>query len=198
MTMKMVMVSYSMTGNNDALAANIAAELGIERVRITEPKVRTSARIALDMLFNRTPKVCPAVETADGYDPILFVGPVWMGHVAAPLRANLKHLRGGPSRYAFISISGGADGPNPSLVRDLTKMTGRAPAALIDLHIADLLPSDPKPTRQDTQGYHLMNQDVKGLTNIILKRLREAKVVEGNGSERIHSPDADNGRGSFC
>jgi len=52
MTMKMVMVSYSMTGNNDALAANIAAELGIERVRITEPKVRTSARIALDMLLD--------------------------------------------------------------------------------------------------------------------------------------------------
>jgi hypothetical protein len=163
MTMKMVMVSYSMTGNNDALAANIAAELGIERVRITEPKVRTSARIALDMLFNRTPKVCPAVKTADGYDPILFVGPVWMGHVAAPLRANLKHLRGGPSRYAFISISGGADGPNPSLVRDLTKMTGRAPAALIDLHIADLLLSDPKhsglpfeePGREGADKHHI-------------------------------------------
>jgi len=198
MTMKMVMVSYSMTGNNDALAANIAAELAIERVRITEPKVRTMAEIALDMLFNRTPKVSPAVETVDGYDLILFVGPVWMGHVAAPLRANLKHLKGNPVQYAFTSISGGADGSNPGLVGDLTKRTGKAPATLIDLHIADLLPSDPKPTRQETQDYHLRDQDVKQLTNIILKNLREAKIVEGIELQRTRRLDPTPGRGSFC
>jgi len=196
--MKMVMVSYSMTGNNDALAANIAAELAMERVRITESKARTTAKIALDMLFNRTPKVSPAVDTVDGYDLILFVGPVWMGHVAAPLRANLKHLKGSPVQYAFISISGGADGSNPGLVRDLIKRTGKAPAALIDLHIADLLPSNPKPTRQETQDYRLRDQDVKELTDIVLENLRGTKVVEGIELQKTHGLDATPGRGSFC
>ena len=68
---------------------------------------------------------------------------------------------------------------------------------LIVLFIAGLA-ACAKPTRQDTQDYHLRDQDVKELTDIILKRLREAKVVDGIGFERIHSPDAHPGRGSFC
>ena len=50
---------------------------------------------------------------------------------------------------------------------ELNKRVGKEPAALIDLHIADLLPSDPKPNRKDTSAYRLTDKDVKGLTNTI-------------------------------
>lgn len=43
----------------------------------------------------------------------------------------------------------------------------------IDLHITDLLPSDPKPVRKDTSTFRINNGDIKKLTNTIVKTLRE-------------------------
>lgn len=172
--MKIIIISYSLTGNNEAMASSMAAELGAEHIRISEAKPRTYFTITLDMLFNRTPKVNPIVNNVEDNDLVIFVGPVWMGHVASPLRACFKDLKAGLSRYAFISISGGADGSNPKLYRELNKRLGKKPTAVIDLHIADLLPSDPKPTRDDTSAYRLNNEDVRNLTNKIVKTLQEA------------------------
>lgn len=193
--MKTVLVSYSLTGNNDALAASIAAELGADHVRIVEPRVRTIGMIALDRLLGRTPKVSPAVDRTDGYDLVLFVGPVWMGRVAAPLRANLRHLRRSAERYAFVSVSGGANGPNLGVAGDLSKRTKRAPAAVIDLHIVDLLPQNPKPTRQDTEEYRATEKDVKKMTEIVVKNLRDAGIVEGMVAWNGRALDAAPGRG---
>lgn len=172
--MKVTVISYSLTGNNEALAASIASEFSARHIRIKESKPRTIATIALDMLFNRTPKVNPVVNNVEDNDMVIFVGPVWMGHVASPLRAYFKHLKTNLNQYAFVSISGGADGENPKLAGELIKRVGKEPVALIDLHIADLLPSDPKPTREITSAYRLNDEDVRSLTNKIVKTLQEA------------------------
>ena len=173
-TMKVTVISYSLTGNNEALATSIASEFSARHIRIKESKPRTNVTIALDMLFNRTPKVNPTMINVEDSDIVIFVGPVWMGQVAAPLRTCFKFLKNSLSQYAFISISGGADGANPKLGRELNKRVGKKPAAIIDLHIADLLPSDPKPTRDDTSTYRLNDEDVRSLTNKIVKTLQEA------------------------
>lgn len=172
--MKITVISYSLTGNNEALAASIASEISAEHIRIAESKSRTNVTIALDMLFNRTPKVNSIVNNVEDNDLVIFVGPVWMGHVASPLRAYFKHLKTNLNQYAFVSISGGADGENPKLAGELIKRVGKEPVALIDLHIADLLPSDPKPTREITSAYRLNDEDVRNLTNKIVKTLQEA------------------------
>jgi multimeric flavodoxin WrbA len=172
--MKITVISYSLTGNNEALAAGVASEFSAEHIRITEPGPRTNGTIALDMLFGRTPKVNPTLNDARDKDMVVFVGPVWMGQVATPLRACLKQLKTSLNQYAFISISGGADGPNPKLARELTKRVGKPPVAVVDQHIAALLPSEPKPTREDTSAYRVTDQDVVVLTNKVVTTLREA------------------------
>lgn len=171
--MKIAVISYSLTGNNEALAKSIADEFAVEHIKITEPKPRTMGSIILDLIFNRTPQVQPIPDKLESYDLILFFGPIWMGQVATPLRAYLKHLKTNLCRYVFISISGGADGVNPKLASELIKRSGKEPIALIDLHIADLLPSDPKPTRKDTSVYRINSEDIKKLSNTILKTVRE-------------------------
>jgi len=176
--MKVIVISYSLTGNNDALATSIASEFSAEHIRITESKPRTMGTIALDMLFNRTPKVNPTMIDVEDNDLVIFVGPVWMGHVASPLRAYFKHLKGKLDQYAFVSISGGADGPNPKLAGELKKRVGKEPAALINLYIVDLLPSDPKPTREDTSSYRLTEEDVRSLTDKVVKTLKEAMTKD--------------------
>lgn len=174
--MKVIVISYSFTGNNEALANSIAAEFAAEHIKITESKPRNMGTIILDILFNRMPQVNPIVDKVEDNDLVFFVGPVWMGQVATPLRAYFKHLKARLGQYAFISISGGALGQNPKLAGELNKRVGKEPAALINLYIADLLPSDPKPTMKDTVAYHISDRDVKSLTNTIVKTLRETMV----------------------
>ena len=171
--MKTIVVSYSLTGNNNAFAGNVAKELGLVHVKITESKKRTTGSIIFDLILNRTPRVQSLPFNLDSSNLILFFAPVWMSQAATPLRACMKDLNAN-QRYAFISISGGADGPNMKLADDLKKRTGRDPVALLDLHIADLLPHDPKPTRKDTSAYKIKDGDIKKLTDYVVKALHEA------------------------
>lgn len=177
--MKLAVVSYSFSGNNEALARSIAEELGAEHIKITEPRRRTTATITLDLLFNRIPTVAPAPERLEGYDLLLFVGPVWMGQVAFPLRAYFKQLKRNKNKYAFASISGGADGANPKLQGELMKRVGREPLLLMDLHIAGLLPGASKPSREETSAYHINEEDIKKLTDTVAKAVRE-ELSRGN------------------
>jgi hypothetical protein len=174
--MKAIVVSYSLTGNNEDLAASVAKRLGAEHVRITEPKPRKMSKIVLDVAFKRDPKIIMPAEKIEAYDWVLFVGPVWMGQIASPFRACFSQLSQKIDKYAFISICGGADGPNPKLAGELEERLGKEPACLLDLHIADLLPSEPTPTRKDTMGYRITERDVKHLTDTTVAALREVMV----------------------
>jgi multimeric flavodoxin WrbA len=174
--MKAIAISYSLTGNNRDLAASLAATLGAEHVRITEPRSRTMGTTVLDMVFKRTPKIVMPVENIEAYDLVLFVGPVWMGQIATPFRACFDQLGQKIGRYAFISISGGADGPNTKLADELKNRLGKEPVCLVDLHIADLLPSEPEPTRKDTMAYRITGREVKHLTDTIVATLPETIV----------------------
>jgi flavodoxin len=176
--MKVTVISYSYTGNNSALASSIAGALEASHIKIFEGRPRTRRTIFFDVLFNRTPHVNPVPDKMDEYDLIILVGPVWMGQVATPLRAYLQHLKEKPRLYAFVSISGGADGENFKLAGELKRRTGKDPVALIDKHIIDLLPRKPIPHRKDTSSYHLNEPDIKLLTASIVRSLREAMITK--------------------
>jgi flavodoxin len=174
--MKKMIVSYSLTGNNEDLAASLATTLGAEHVRITESKPRTMLTTVMYMLFNRTPKIALPLEKAEACDLVLFVGPVWMGQIATPFRACFKQLKHKIAKYAFVSISGGADGPNLKIADELKKRLAQDPVCLIDLYIANLLPPELKPTRDDTSAYRLTESDVKYLTDTVVTTLDKANV----------------------
>jgi len=169
--MELLIVSYSLTGNNNDLAISLAKSLKAENIVVTESKMRTMSTIIFDLLLNRVPKITLPEINAEDYNMVIFVGPVWMGNVATPLRLYFKKLRLKIKQYAFISISGGADGPNPKLAAELKKRLGKEPVALIDMHIADLLAPEPKPTRDDTMHYRINEKDVNFLTAAIISEL---------------------------
>jgi hypothetical protein len=170
--MKKLVISYSLTGNNNALASAIAGALSAEHHQISLPESRGMGQIALDMIFNRTPRVemPPLPEEPTN---IILAGPVWMGSAASPLRACLKILRKRRDLVSFVTISGGADHHNPKLTRDLTHRLGRHFEKIIDFYIADLLPADPKPTRDDTSVYKLSPEEVTMLSYRAVKALTE-------------------------
>lgn len=167
-------MSYSLTGNNGTLAAAVAKALSAEHIEILEEKPRKMGAIILDMILNRTPRVQPLPAVLEQYERILFIAPVWMGKVASPLRAYLKHLKVHPQPYAFASISGGALNTNPKLADDLEKRARTKPVVFIDLHITDLLPTEPKPTMKDTSAYRLNDAEISKLARVIAASVKNA------------------------
>lgn len=174
--MKTLIVSYSLTGNNAGLASHLATALGADHVRITEHKPRKMGTTIWDTILKRTPKITMP-ETAPGtYDLVLFVGPIWMGQIASPFRACFEQLQDSIGDYGYVSISGGADGPNTKLADELTERLGHKPLHLVDLHIADLLPAEPAPTRKDTMAYRLTQSEVASVAETALAALQGGLV----------------------
>jgi hypothetical protein len=104
---------------------------------------------------------------------IIFVAPVWMGQPAFPIRAYLKQLKRHPQKYAYVSISGGGPNGNQGLPGALKRRAGGEAAAVVDLHITDLLPPTPKPTAEAVNGYRLTAQDVENLAERAVAILTE-------------------------
>lgn len=174
--MKIAIVSYSFTGNNDKFAASVAKELPATHIRISTQKPLAMKNIVWDMIFSRTPKVHPHPNTLHQYDLILFVAPVWMGHVASPVRAYLHELQSKPQAYGLLSISGGADGENPKLNAELLKRAGARPAIVLDQHIKDYITLNSPPTRQDTSAYKISETDAARLSENAIKEIKKLIV----------------------
>ena len=174
--MNINVISYSLSGNNRALAESVASGLGARHTDIKDIKTRTIGTTVADLLFGRTPKVEPGSVSVETDGAVVFVGPIWIGSIATPLRTFFKQMKNKVKKYAFVSISGGADGPNPKISAELKKRMGKDAAAVLDYHIADLLPSDPKPTRDDTSKYKVTDADIKDLSGKIVSSLKRALV----------------------
>lgn len=170
--MKCVVFYYSLTGNNETLGISVANALSAECIKITESKNRTNGTIISDMLFNKTPEVKPIPDFLKNYDFVLLIAPVWLGKAASPIRAFLKYIKKNPMKYAFASISGGALNDNPKLGDDLEKRAGKKPAAVVDLHITDFLPQNPKPTAEETSAYRINESDKIKMTDTIVNATR--------------------------
>jgi len=162
-------ISYSYTGNNDALAEKYANAIGAEHFRIEEKRRRTMLRIVADTIVESSPKLKRSHEEINRDDKVFVFAPIWMGKIATPARPWLKKIGECGADYGFISISGGADGPdsNDRVLTELETRVGRPPAVFEDLHIADLLPDTPQPTREITMGYRLTEDDL----DVLLDRL---------------------------
>jgi len=66
--MKGVVVCYSLSGNNERVARGVAARLGLELIKVSEPISRRAINTVLDIVFNRTPKVTPSPEIIKGFE----------------------------------------------------------------------------------------------------------------------------------
>lgn len=174
--MNIAILSYSYTGNNEAFAECVARELKAKHIKVSLQNPVTMGSIVLDMLFSRTPKVQPVPDTLRQYDLILFFGPVWMGHVASPLRTYLNDLKQNPKPYGFLSVSGGADGGNAKLSDELLQRTGKQPVILADQHIAELLSPDDSTTRKETSAYRISEEDANRLTKVAVEKIKQSPI----------------------
>lgn len=175
--MKYLVVSYSYTGNNTQLAQEIAWGLGADLFKLEEEKPRNTKSIIIDMLFSRNPKLKSLPEEVERYDLVIFLGPIWMFHIPAPLRTCFRALKRRINKYAFISSCGGALGPNTKVQAELVKRLGKNLALYLELSAAQFCIAKGGTTMDDTSEYKLAEnpQDLSALTEIALTAIRGIK-----------------------
>ena len=162
--MKTAIVSYSLTGNNCALAKSLAEKTNIKHIEVKTVKKFGMGALIMDIMFKRAPKVTPEPSVLDDYDNIIFMGPLWMGQAATPLRRYFAHLKGSGKKYSFISVCGGAKGGNQNLAEQFIQRIGSEPEHLLELHTANLVDETVKEDIKATTDYKLTDADIESFT----------------------------------
>ena len=104
--MKTLIVYYSFTQNNDALAKMVRTRLDCEMFKIETIRKRTGFSILIDAVFGRKPAIQKHNLVMRSFDQFVFIGPIWMGKIAGPLKTFLGEEKSNIKRYSFISLCG--------------------------------------------------------------------------------------------
>jgi flavodoxin len=160
--MKTLVVDYSLTGNNRRLADRIVSLLSADRDSISSARTMKPGAIALDRLFGLSPKIADSGKLPGDYDLVILVGPVWMGKIASPFRPYIKKHHGAFKKIAFVSISGGALGPNSGVEKEIAGRTGLKPAVVQEFYTNDLIPEEERKKMSKTSTYQLTDDDIAG------------------------------------
>lgn len=153
--MKTLIIYYSFSGNNRILAEETALRLGAETMEIKEVGTRSEKRIVLDMIFHRYPKIHFEPDLVSEYDLVLFFSPIWMFGIASPLRTCFKLTRSRIKNYGFVSLSGGALGPNTKISKELVRRLGKNQVLMLDLSIANFMMNGREKDAKATSAFQL-------------------------------------------
>ncbi len=156
-----LIVYYSHTGNNEALANRIQKRLGCGVFKISEKKKRKTISILFDFLFTRNPKISESNTGLSRYGKIIFAAPVWGGKVASPLRVLIAKEKDNIKAYSFISLCNGETGQKERLENELSLITGRKPESVAELPIRDLMPEDKRDQIKNTFNFRVSDKDLE-------------------------------------
>jgi hypothetical protein len=142
---KLLIVYFSLSGNNRLLAQQLGARLDARVVEVTEARKRGTVTILLDMVLKRRPKILPLQASAGDYDHVLFAAPLWDMWIAFPMASAIRQMAHTLPKYSFVSFCGYERPGQPAHVTDeLTTLVGRAPEQVWELHVSDLFPPEQK------------------------------------------------------
>lgn len=171
--MKTLVISYSRTGNNSALAKGLAEKIGSDYTELTESRKRSVMTILFDVLFSRIPTINPLEKPLHNYETVVFVAPIWFNKIATPFRALFKMHKDDLNQYAFISLSAGANGILPDVKSQLSTYLDKKPKALIHLLISELLPESQSSNRKMLNAYRINKDDAAALINRTAEMLKK-------------------------
>lgn len=140
--MKTIIVYYSLEGNTDYAAREIAARLGADLLRVEPERAYPTGGFkkffwgGKSAVMGETPALRPYSFDGEAYDRVILGFPVWAGNVAPPVRSFVREndLRG--KRVAAFACQSGS-GAQRAFGR-LKKQLGAEPLE------AELILIDPK------------------------------------------------------
>lgn len=137
--MKCIVIYYSLTGTTRTIAQRIAAALDADltEIRCTRYRARPLdyIRAAIDSVINHPSDAIFTHRPLGEYDLLIIGGPMWMRHIAVPVRQYLRinHLRA--HRVAFFLAHAGS--PPGTAFREMEKLIGKAPISALAVRNGD-------------------------------------------------------------
>ncbi len=114
-SMKPAVVYFSLTGNTEYAAKQIAIKLNADLIRLRLKKemkkegFRTYFIGGMSALFNKKPALSNPVLKLDKYKTVIIGAPIWAGRLAAPINTFLAGNKlEGKSVYLFACSAGGS------------------------------------------------------------------------------------------
>ena len=138
--MKTLIVYYSMEGNTEFAAKQIAALTGADLLRLSPVKAYPTGKVSKFLwggksaVMSETPELQPYAFDAAAYDRIVFGFPVWASTIAPPLRTFIRsHDLKGKKFAAFAcQTANGADKALGKLLSELGAEGLEAELVLLD------------------------------------------------------------------
>lgn len=166
--MKLLILYYSRTGNNQLLAQHLAENLGSDIEEIRPIRKFKLLGFLLDFFKNRQPKISEITKNPLDYDHVLFLAPLFDMGVAHPLKTALTQLRTQLGPYSFVTFCGyEREGQAKHVHGELLELTGIEPAHIQELWVGDLLPKDQQENAMKVSGYKVKETELEAFADNI-------------------------------
>ncbi len=112
--LRTLIVYYSLTGNTEKVAREMATHLNADLEPIEEVSPRRGAlghlRTLFEMIFRSTPRIKPSRKAIEDYDLVILGAPVWASSAASPMRAFIARECGRIDDFAVFCTEEGVGG----------------------------------------------------------------------------------------
>ncbi|WP_147805203.1 flavodoxin family protein [Alkalicoccus halolimnae] len=157
--MKLLILYYSHSGNNEKLAVELQERIGCDKYEVKEKKKRKDISIFFDFLLKRNSRLAPIEFDVSEYGPVILLAPIWAGKIAAPMRTFIKREK--LTDYSFITLCSGADGQREKIASELATLTPEKPTAVAELWINNLLPEEQRNKIKYTSSFRVEKQHMQ-------------------------------------
>lgn len=136
--MKKAVVFYSLSGNTQAAAKEIAEGIGADLIELKLVKLfptEKSKQLALggmQAMFGMKPAIQELSKNIKEYDVLILGTPIWAGTIAAPVHSFLNKYQVLDKIVAVFTFSGGGDNK-----RCIAKLSKRLPRLKVEVALAN-------------------------------------------------------------
>lgn len=136
--MKKAVVFYSLSGNTQAAAKEIAEGIGADLIELKLVKpfpTEKSKQLALggmQAIFGMKPAIQELSKNIKEYDVLILGTPIWAGTIAAPVHSFLNKYQVLDKIVAVFTFSGGGDNK-----RCIAKLSKRLPRLKVEVALAN-------------------------------------------------------------
>lgn len=136
--MKKAVVFYSLSGNTQAAAKEIAEGIGADLIELKLVKpfpTEKSKQLALggmQAMFGMKPAIQELSKNIKEYDVLILGTPIWAGTIAAPVHSLLNKYQVLDKIVAVFTFSGGGDNK-----RCIAKLSKRLPRLKVEVALAN-------------------------------------------------------------
>ena len=131
---------YSLSGNTERVAEDLAAKLGADLEKIGDDKNRRGwwgyLRAALDSIREQPAEISGAAKAVGNYHLTVVGTPIWAGKITPAIRTYLRSIHDRSNDIAFFTTSGST--PIGNVLPAMERLAGRQAVASAGFDYTDL------------------------------------------------------------